>query len=192
MVGMAGRRRDHRGLRCGGRLTGLRRARQPEALGHGLPVLRSVDLRLHRAGAFRVGRFKEERSFATVGFRPGRSWVQLPVGFLLGSATMAVGILLGLATGQYTSCGSAHTLSGSSALLALLPLILLFILAGLHRGGGDPRLHGCREEDRPEEPGPWSPSRPRDTPMNQRNPMDGGDDDLQESTNASSRAAGSL
>jgi hypothetical protein len=49
---------------------------------------------------------------------------------LIGAAMMAVGVLIGLVTGQYTPGGSTHTLSGSSALLALLPLILVFILQG--------------------------------------------------------------
>ena len=43
---------------------------------------------------------------------------------------MALGVLAGMVTGQYTSGGSTHTLSGGSALLALVPLILLFVLQG--------------------------------------------------------------
>lgn len=43
---------------------------------------------------------------------------------------MTVGVLIGLVTGQYASGGSDHTLSGSSALLALLPLVVVFVLQG--------------------------------------------------------------
>lgn len=75
-------------------------------------------------------RFKERRPLRSVGFRPGRDWRLLPLGFLVGAAMMAVGVLLGLATGQYAAGGSTHTLSGGSALLALLPLLVVFVLQG--------------------------------------------------------------
>src|SRR5512133_887017 len=77
-------------------------------------------------------KLKEGRSFTTVGFRPGRGgWKLLLVGFAIGAGMMTAGVLVGLAAGQYTLGGSRHTLSGSAALLALLPLILLLILQGL-------------------------------------------------------------
>ena len=81
-------------------------------------------------GLFLWVRFKEGRRFSSLGFRPSRDWVKLLLGFLIGGAMMSVGVLLGLATGAYGNGLSPHSLNGSSAVLALLPLILVFLLQG--------------------------------------------------------------
>lgn len=73
-------------------------------------------------------RFKEGRSFATVGFRPGRGAVLVVWGFAIGAALMTVGVLVGLGAGVYENGRSSHIVAGSGALLAVVPLMMLLLL----------------------------------------------------------------
>ena len=81
-------------------------------------------------GLFLWVRVKEGRRFSSIGFRPGRDWVKVLLGFVIGAALMSIGVLLGLMTGIYQNGRSTHSLSGSAALVALVPLVLLFVLQG--------------------------------------------------------------
>ena len=73
-------------------------------------------------------RFKEGRSFATVGFRLGRRWFRLLVGFGIGAVMVSAGVGLGLLLGVYGSGRSTHVLAGGDAALPLLPLALLCLV----------------------------------------------------------------
>lgn len=71
-------------------------------------------------------RFKEGRRFSSVGFRGRGAVVKLLVGFLVGAAMMAVGVLVGWATGVYDTGVSEHSRVGASALVVIVPLILVY------------------------------------------------------------------
>ncbi len=72
---------------------------------------------------------KEGRSFTSVGFR-GAPFGRLLAGLGIGAAMMSVGVGIATVLGQYSRGASQHTTTGSSAILSLLPLLLLFILQG--------------------------------------------------------------
>ena len=76
-------------------------------------------------------RLKERRPFATVGFRPGRDWLRLLAGFVLGGGLVTVAVLLGFVLGVYGGARSTHSFSGVAAVLPLLPLIMLLLLQGV-------------------------------------------------------------
>lgn len=77
-------------------------------------------------GLFLWVRLKEGRSLASVGFRDAAALRRFVVGIVIGAVMMAVPVLVLLVTGTYETGGSVHTDSGSSALLPLIPLLLVF------------------------------------------------------------------
>ncbi|MEZ5115582.1 MAG: CPBP family intramembrane glutamic endopeptidase [Candidatus Nanopelagicales bacterium] len=72
-------------------------------------------------------RFKEGRPFSSVGFRGSNPVGKLALGFLVGAVMMTVGVLVPWALGAYKSGASEHTNVGSSALVAVIPLLLVFL-----------------------------------------------------------------
>lgn len=72
-------------------------------------------------------RLKEGRRFSSIGFRGGHAATKLGVGFLVGAAMMGVGVLVGWATGVYDNGVSEHTRLGASSLVAIIPLVLVFV-----------------------------------------------------------------
>lgn len=73
-------------------------------------------------------RLKERRSASSIGFRGRGAVGKLLLGFVIGAAMMAVGVLVPWALGQYETGGSEHTNVGSAALIAVVPLVLVFLL----------------------------------------------------------------
>ena len=71
-------------------------------------------------------RFKEGRRFSSVGFRGRNPVGKLLLGFVIGAVMMTVGVLVPWALGAYATGASVHTNLGSSALIAIIPLILVF------------------------------------------------------------------
>lgn len=73
-------------------------------------------------------RFKEGRPFSSVGFRGPGAVGKLALGFVIGAAMMAVGVLVPWALGQYELGASEHTNLGSAALVAVIPLLFVFLV----------------------------------------------------------------
>ncbi|MGH1561208.1 CPBP family intramembrane glutamic endopeptidase [Mumia sp. DW29H23] len=75
---------------------------------------------------------KEGRPVSSLGFRGGlrRGLGTLLVGFVIGAALMAVGVLAGTVLGWYDTGTSSHSVSGPSALVGLVPLLLVFVFQG--------------------------------------------------------------
>lgn len=73
---------------------------------------------------------KERRGVSSLGFRGPRPVVKILVGVGVGAGLMTLGVLVAVLIGQYDTDGSVHTNSGTSALLSLLPLAVLFLLQG--------------------------------------------------------------
>ncbi|MCT9818940.1 CPBP family intramembrane metalloprotease [Microbacterium sp. W1N] len=76
-------------------------------------------------------RVVEGRRIRTLGFTPSKGGLKkIGLGFLLGGAMMGAGVGVGLLTGQLSFGASTHAVTGWGSLLALLPLVLVFILQG--------------------------------------------------------------
>lgn len=73
-------------------------------------------------------RFKEGRPFSSLGLRGTRPLARFLAGLALGAGLMAVGVLVPTVFGDLENGLSQHTLSGSSALLPLIPLLIVFML----------------------------------------------------------------
>ena len=85
-------------------------------------------------------RFKERRPFSSIGFRGRNAIGKLFLGFVIGAVMMTVGVLVPWGLGHYVTGGSVHTNLGSAALTAVIPLVIVFVLQGVDRGGRVPRL----------------------------------------------------
>lgn len=75
-------------------------------------------------------RFKEGRTFSSVGLRGDNPLGQLVGGVVIGALMMTAGVLVPWAFGQYAPGASAHGRLGLDAVPLLVPLLLLFILQG--------------------------------------------------------------
>lgn len=73
-------------------------------------------------------RLKERRGFSTFGFRGSKPVGRLLLGLLLGAALMTLGVLVPVALGDLATGRSEHHLSGTGALLMLVPLLVVFVL----------------------------------------------------------------
>lgn len=71
---------------------------------------------------------KEGRGFGSLGFR-GSGWLaKLAGGLVIGAAMMGLGVLLVTIIGQYANGESDHTRLGASAVLWVIPLLLVVLL----------------------------------------------------------------
>jgi uncharacterized protein len=75
-------------------------------------------------------RYKEGRSFSSVGLRGDNPLGKLAGGVVIGALMMTAGVLVPWAFGQYQLGASAHGRLGLDAVPLLVPLLLLFILQG--------------------------------------------------------------
>ena len=75
-------------------------------------------------------RFKEGRSFSSVGLRGDNPLGKLAGGVVIGALMMTAGVLVPWALGQYQLGASVHGRLGMDAVPLLVPLLLLFILQG--------------------------------------------------------------
>lgn len=73
-------------------------------------------------------RLKEGRPISSLGFRGSRAPIRFGVGLLISAAMMTLGVLIPAALGELAVGRSEHAQSGTSALLPLIPLLLLFTL----------------------------------------------------------------
>lgn len=73
---------------------------------------------------------KERRGVSSLGFRGPRPVVKVLAGVGIGAGLMSLGVLVAVVLGQYDTDASVHSTTGTSALLSLLPLAVLFLLQG--------------------------------------------------------------
>lgn len=79
-------------------------------------------------GLFVWVRLKEGRKFSSLGLRGSDPAGKLLLGLLIGAVMMTIGVIIPLATGQYATGISVHTKTGTNAIVALIPLALVFLL----------------------------------------------------------------
>lgn len=72
-------------------------------------------------------RLKEGRPFSSLGFRGSRRFL---LGLVIGAAMMSLGVLIPTLLGDMATGISVHSLSGTAAILPLIPLLVVFILQG--------------------------------------------------------------
>lgn len=73
-------------------------------------------------------RLKEGRPFSSLGFRGSRRLGRFALGLLLGAGLMTLGVLIPTLLGEMATGISTHTVSGTAAILPLIPLLVVFIL----------------------------------------------------------------
>ncbi|MDK3075291.1 type II CAAX endopeptidase family protein [Sedimentitalea sp. JM2-8] len=75
-------------------------------------------------------RLKEGRPLSTVGFRGAGGVRKFALGLAIGGAMMALPVLFLLIVGIYEAGASYHTVSGTAALLPIVPLLAVFAIQG--------------------------------------------------------------
>lgn len=73
-------------------------------------------------------RWKEGRAFSSIGFRGSNPVGKLVLGLVIGAAMMTIGVLVTWALGEYSTGVSEHTNVGSSSVLAIAMLFVVFIV----------------------------------------------------------------
>jgi membrane protease YdiL (CAAX protease family) len=73
-------------------------------------------------------RLKEGRPISSLGFRGTHRLRRFLGGFLIGALLMTLGVLIPTLLGQMASGISEHTLSGTAAILPLIPLLVVFAI----------------------------------------------------------------
>ncbi len=116
---------DALGLALAGPIVGTDASTQPLAQYAELFVFGIILL-----GLFAWVRLKEGRRFSSIGFRGPKPVGKLYLGLAIGGGMMTIGVLVPWAMGQYALGASTHLLSGVPAVLALIPLLAVFVLQG--------------------------------------------------------------